>query len=202
MRKYIIGFISLLAVCATANITVDYQLAYLNDSTGTAVSQGTIAAFYIDLNGNGLSGITSSTVTDSFLFDAGDLLIGTDVSSAADGAFLSADGFLDELGRMDNAIGALTSELTANGGSVNGQDVYMLWFPELTIGTPGENQSYGFYNLGSLPTADGQALTDLNSGLDLNAQYQTVPEPATALLAVIGGALAYGLRRRGHKFVC
>jgi hypothetical protein len=78
---------------------------------------------------------------------------------------------------------------------------YMLWFDtsyDVAAIGPGVGINYGVEDLGKVGTDPGTYTPDLIGG---NASFQTIPEPATAMLAVIGGGLAYFVRRANRSHV-
>ncbi len=197
MKKIgIITLLVMLAGFAGADIFLEINCGQLFENDGsTPISIGDMWAICIDVDGDGGSAFTdsSSNASDSFLMDTDDVLCG--------------------YGTIDNAFGSLAGYVqTGNGNagtgyntSVSGKNYYLLYFQNVTSGSvAGENTYFGYWQADNLtPTADlgtqaGTLYTD-----SVSAQYQTVPEPATALLLVLGAGCAWAGRRakRNHTYL-
>jgi hypothetical protein len=198
MKKIgIVAIFALLASFASADIALEIGFGQMFDNDGsTPISIGDLWAIYIDVDGDGASAFTdsSSNASDSFLMDADDVLVGY---GAIDNTFGSLAGYVQT--GAGNAI-------TAFNASVSGKNYYLLFFQDVdgsSATQPGEGTYFGYWQAANqTPTADNNTQTSALFTASSTAQYQTVPEPATALLALIGGGIAYAVRRRGHKFVC
>jgi len=205
--KKILMFIALavLGCSAMADVAVDMNAAFINDTNGTPVSVGDMFLIVIDTDGDGVNGAGLANYTDynaawnavvnvgSFLWDTDDIILfqgGLNNGSSMAGWFdLSA-----------SHGGTLTTALA--GGVDAGDSVYAMWFSGVagTELTPGAVSQVGFYTEGAwaLP-ADQGTLTANNFGLNQNS-ISVVPEPASVLLVAVGGALVYGLRRKSNLF--
>ena len=190
--KIIMALIALSAGLASANIFIEANFALAQDHLGNAISQGDMWALIIDVDGDGLAGVANGSA-DTFLVDAQDCLAGT--GAIANG--WSVDGVIETGGQNASSPFA----------GYDDKAFYLVWFEGvegLTATQPGANTYYGveFANINT-PTGDtGTAVYANYTNPGVLASYQTVPEPATALLALIGGGLAYVSRRAKRHHTC
>ncbi len=193
MKKIAIMFIALTAaVAAQATVSVDVKARFLKDETGlTNAAKGTLSYLIVDLDGNGI-GDLNNVDGSSYKFDANDTII------ASAGISASLAGYA--------SVFAGTKTHADNGGVLKtGDDVWLVWFPHITgtttVGGPGENQYFGALKVTDI-TANGGTATYNVSTLAQAATYQTIPEPATALLVAVGGGMVWAARRakRFHNY--
>lgn len=190
MKKLtIVAVLALLAGFASADIFLEINCGQLFQNNGTTpIAIGDLWAICIDVDGDGAAAFTdsSSNASDSFLMDADDVLCG--------------------YGNINNAFGPLAGYVqtgngnagTAYSASVSGKNYYLLYFQGVTgaATAPGENTYFGYWQADNLtPTADGFTQASTLYTDSVTAQYQTVPEPATALLLAIGAGFAWAGRR-------
>lgn len=197
MKKVII-MMALASMAAGAKANLSYMpsaIGVLNDASGNAMDNGTFV-LVLDRDNDGWNGASYLTQASnpkdnasSWLWDADDFIM-------ARGAVGSVKGVNGEY--AGDAFPSWTVS-TANipaGYTAGVDNYYMLWFDKsynvADVG-PGAGVHYGVEDLGKVGTDPGTYTPDLVGG---NANLQTVPEPATALLALIGGGMAYALRRK------
>jgi hypothetical protein len=187
----------------THNITAAYM--YENDGS-TPLSAGSTIVLLADANNNGFGDLTQAT--SAWTADAGDVIIGRYALDADNGA--------------GSDLEALSFSLT--GGIDTGDPLMLVWYDtpySAEAAGPGENVHFGTfrsdiadldgshrdwtvgadgggYNLNFLTTSAGGSNPE-SAGM---ASFQTIPEPATALLAFIGAGLAWASRRakRFHNY--
>ncbi len=157
----------------------------LTDSSGTAVSM-TDGFFMLiaDTSGDGLDGYNFGGVADLNLTDT---FAQDDDKVIYSGSFWW-DGYAD--GPQDQQTFT---------GVTAGQKYYAVWSDG--TGWAGVHSVVGDVNW-AIPTSGGSVGPAFNGFGDVNTQYAAVPEPATALLAFIGGGLAWASRRmkRFHNY--
>jgi len=207
MKKILIIWAAVaMAFVASASVSVDLDLMTLNDASGVPISEGIKFLVFIDKDNNGINGADLSNYfdynamwnsvvnTESFLWDLNDEIIynGSSAGWGSSGYFSMAD-----------ANGGYAMINLGNGIN-QGDRVYAMWFPELAGNAvkPGNISQVGFLtgNDWVLPADTG--LMQINQ-YDFNqSAINVIPEPATALLALIGGGLAWASRRakRFHNY--
>lgn len=210
--KKIMGLMAAVAFGATlaqASVSLNMYNGFFYENDGsTPLSLNSTIVLLADANNNGFGDLTQATT--SWTADAGDVVLARwNLNENAEGAGTSFDAVI-----FDYA------------GLTAGYDMLLVWYDKTySVGDvgPGEGVYFGTFRTDdvisystinwSVPTDGG--LYDLNfmtaalaggTGESLEsagiAQYQTIPEPATAVLAVIGGGLAYFVRRakRFHNY--
>lgn len=174
---------------ADVSVNINVTAAGLTDETDTDITLAN--GFFMtvaDVDGDGLDGWTaggSGDIDGEINFTSG-LVSGDDVVLWQGGYF--------------NTSAALSPNEQRDYAGVNGGEAYyMVWSDIGSSATDlGANNVFGFYREDNVnwevPATGtvGPVVMDSNS---VGSYYQTVPEPATALLALIGGGLAYASRR-------
>lgn len=185
MKKIVIAMIvAVSAFVAHADMTYSPFLLDGYDAGGSPIVDGTYVML-IDLDGDGFDFNNLDGTTGTWNFDADDYLM--DVGQIVNGEAFPFD--------------TITTAGIPSGYDANIDHYYVFWFDKaysLADIQPGAGIHFGVEDLGAVGTDPGDYTPFLTGG---NAQYQTVPEPASALLVAIGGGLVYALRRRGHRFV-
>ncbi|MFA7368099.1 MAG: PEP-CTERM sorting domain-containing protein [Kiritimatiellales bacterium] len=207
MKKILVMLaMSAMASMALATVSVNLELAYLNDANDVAISEGIKFLAFIDTDGDGINGLNLGNYSDdnalwsaaatanqgTFLWDANDVIIYNGVNAGA-----GVDGYFSLINTPQAGNSVVT--LGVDGIGV-GNQVYVMWFAELAGSTsaPGIIHQVGYYTDSNwtLPT-DGNVLQAEDYALNQSAiTVQAIPEPATALLVAIGGGMAYVLRRK------
>lgn len=190
MKKMIlIAAAVMLAAGAYANITFNMWYLDAKDHLGETISDNTIFKIIVDAENDGLD----SAVSRANVFADGDDQVAF--------TFAIDPTYPGEIYFIEDGINIPRPEV------VTGQkNFYLTWYEGLgnTAATaPGLGQWVGVYRESNwVFPEDGSAIAfgDTAAGTPLNqaavSYYQVVPEPATALLALIGGGLAYYVRRR------
>jgi hypothetical protein len=193
MKKLLmISAIALMAVVARADLAyMPSALGVLNDAAGNPLSDGTFL-MVLDLDGSGFD--FNNLSGDSWVFDANDVIMDRGAIGPTKGVDFELEGDAFPVWTVS------TANIPA-GYTANVDQYYVFWFDKsydvADLG-PGAGVHFGVENLGTVGTDPGTYTPDLVGG---NAQYQTVPEPATALLIAIGGGMAYVLRRNTRKSI-
>jgi hypothetical protein len=192
MKKILMmSAIALLAFTTRADMTYSpFAFGVLNDASGNVIKDGTYV-MVLDLDGDGWNG--NGYLSQS----AGD--------DNASSWLWDADDFLMERGQItDGDAFPFWTVSTANipaGFTANVDNYYVLWFDtpyDALAAGPGVGINYGAENLGAVGADPGDYGPFLTGG---SATFQTIPEPATAMLAVIGGGLAYFVRRGKRSYI-
>ncbi|MGE4488724.1 MAG: PEP-CTERM sorting domain-containing protein [Kiritimatiellales bacterium] len=194
MKKIMFFLMSMMAMTSFANITVQTYLTDVDTHDNSAVSIDTLFKIVVDIDGDGLDlAVNGGSISDFLNGSDDDIILGSG------GFYGSGELWYD------------SGSIVLPSGAAQGDDYYVVFYEGLTSAdtAPGESTWFGVYRDGtdelnwSLPS-DGNTVYAESYGLATSdvSYYQTVPEPATALLALIGGGIAYAVRRRGHKFVC
>jgi len=193
----VILIIACFAVSSFADVSVNINVTAegLTDESDAAIA--TADGFFLliaDVDGDGLDGWTvgGSGNIGSIDFTSG-LTTGDDI-------VLYQGGFA-----FDSAGLSPNEQLTYTGVS-GGEAYYLVWS---NIGSSaadfGENNIFGVFREDNVnwevPATGGVYPVVYDANADGASYYQTVPEPASALLALIGGGVAFIVRRRGNKFV-
>jgi len=186
MKKTVVMFmLALIARVVSADVVYSpFAFGSLLDASGAAISSGTYL-MVLDLDGDGWD--LNSISSDSWLFDSDDMVFDR-------GTIENGDAF---------PFYTLKPVNEPAGYDVGIDQYYLFWFDKAynvaDVG-PGASVNFGIESLGTVGSVNsGNTYTpDLVGG---NAQYQTVPEPATALLALIGGGMAYALRRNTRRSI-
>lgn len=193
------------AAVAQANVTLSMFNGYFYENDGTTpLSLDSTIVMLCDADGDGFGDLTQATT--SWIADVDDVVVGRwNLNENAAGAGSSFDFFSFDLA-----------------GTVGTGDKLMLVWYDKTYGVgdagPGEGVHFGtfrtddaisFSDSGWFAPADGAAI-NLNfatvsaggDSLDSTgiASYQTVPEPASAVLALLGGGMVYAARRRMRQY--
>jgi len=208
MKKVLIMLaMAAMASMALATVSVNFELSQLNDANDVAINEGIKFLAFIDKDGDGINGLNLGNYSDgntlwaaaaaanqgTFLWDADDEIIFNGENKGWDLA-----GYFSLL----DAQGG-NSMVTLGGGIDAGDQVYVMWFSELagSAVTPGSITEVGYYTSGSwtLPNDTGLLQAE-DYGLNHSA-ITVVPEPASALLVAVGGAMVYALRRNTRKSI-
>jgi len=182
--------IALAAISADASMTYSPFLFDGYDASGSAIVDGTFV-MVLDVDGDGWDGLSydsqalSGDNSSSWLWDADDYLMNR-------GEIVNGEAF---------PFSTFTAASVA-GYDANVDHYYVMWFDtayNISDAGPGVGVDYGVEDLGAVGTDPGNYGEFLTGG---NATYQTVPEPATALLLLIGGGCAWAGRRakRFHNY--
>lgn len=209
MMKKIIMFIALamLGCNAIADVAVDMNAAFVNDKDGVGLSVGDMFLIAIDTDGDGVDGASLANYTDdnaawNAVYDAGSFLWDADDVILFQGGLNNGSSMAGWFDLMASHGSTVTTALGS--GIDEGDSVYAMWFSGVagTELTPGAVSQVGFYTEGNwaLPANNG-TLTANNFALSQDS-ITVVPEPATALLLLIGGGCAWAGRRarRFHNF--
>lgn len=185
------------AAVALADVSVNINVTSmgLTDETDSTITVANGLFLVIaDVDGDGLDGWTaggSGDIDGEINFTSG-LVSGDDVV-LWQGGYSFDDAALSPNEQRDYT------------GVDGGEAYYMVWSDIGSSATDfGENNVFGVYREDHVNwevPATGTVAPFIADANSVGSYYQTVPEPATALLALIGGGMAYALRRRGHKFV-
>jgi|GEM_PF-3408145 len=182
---------------------------YYLDVNSEKVALGDMFAVYLDLDNDGINGADLINYTDydptwlsvinteSFEWDSDDYLVWYGAMNG------SADGVFNLNASHGHDPYLYTSELPE--GYDPGDALYVLYFPGLSgsATTPGNITQLGYYTQDNWVAPPDPGSTDLAAVVTDATGLQTaiaVPEPASALLALIGGGVAFVVRRRGNKF--
>jgi hypothetical protein len=178
----------------------------LNDANDVPISEGIKFLAFIDKDNDGINGLDLSNYFDdnplwsaaatanqgTFLWDADDAIIfnGASKGWGFEGYFSISDA------NSGNAMFDL-----GNGIDID-DHVYVMWFAELAgdAVAPGSISEVGFYTDSTWVLPGDTGLLDASSDTLNHSAITVVPEPASALLALIGGGVAFVVRRRGNKF--
>ena len=190
--KKVLLFVAMAVAAFSAHASMTYSPFLFDgyDAGGTPIADGTFV-MVLDVDGDGWNGfdylsqaVSPADNSSSWLWDTDDKLM--------------------DRGQIVNGEAFPFSTFTAAsvpGFDANVDHYYVMWFDTAynvaDIG-PGVGVNYGVEDLGTVGTDPGDYGPFLVGG---NAVYQTVPEPASALLVLLGGGAVYALRRRGHYFV-
>jgi len=199
MKKMLVTLLMLgTAVASQASVTIDAQAAYVYADTGsTLLGTGKLVAWVADVDGDGF-GMWNTLGTTGFTVDADDVLLG--IGSSGD----AGEGLIWNTFVWNN----VTSP------NVQGKDYAMVWFNtdyvEGATGAGAAGVKFGVFetgevvpNDGIMPDAYNYYTAEVGGTLANNtfhATYQSIPEPTTAVLALIGGGLAYVARRKQNIF--
>jgi hypothetical protein len=207
MKKIIMMLTMAMAVTSFADISVNLDLMTLNDANDVAISEGIKFLAFVDKDNDGINGLDLSNYFDdnalwvaaaaanqgSFLWDADDAIVfnGASKGWGLDGYFSASDANGGDL------------QVTLGNGIDENDHFYVMWFSELAGGAvaPGSITQVGFYTDSNwvLP-GEGGLLSAASDSLNQSA-ITVVPEPATAMLALIGGGMAYALRRNKRQSI-
>jgi hypothetical protein len=189
---------AVLAVGAFADVSVNINVTSMgltdqNDAT-ISVADG----FYMlvaDVDGDGL---------DGWNFD-------TDQISFSDSLVLDDDVVLYQGGYSFDDAALSPNSQESYLGVIGGEQYYVIWGSVGSSATAlGEGNWFGAYSIDDnviweVPATGTVApfISDANAVAvsSLYGYAQSVPEPASALLVLLGGGMVYALRRRGNKFV-
>ena len=204
MKKFVVILVAAMgSAVSQATVTVNMWGGIFLKAVGlTPLSFNCTVLLLADANNYGFGDLTQATT--SWTADAGDIVLarwGTDDINAA--------------GSSESAIVFDYAGLTA------GYDMMLVWYDKAYNAAdagPGELVAFGtfrtddtisFSDMGWFVPSDGFTVAlnfateslggDSADSLGI-ANMTTIPEPATALLALIGGGLAYMVRRRGNMF--
>lgn len=192
-KKIMMSAIALMAVAVQADMTYSpFAFVSLNDASGSLINDGTYV-MVLDLDNDGWNGVdylTQSAGDDnatSWLWDADDFLMDR-------GQVTGGDAF---------PFWTVSTANIPSGFTPDVDNYYVMWFDKsynvADIG-PGVGVNYGAENMGAVGTDPGDYGPFLVGG---NAALQTVPEPASALLALLGGSMVWVARRvkRHHTYL-
>ena len=196
--------IALSPAVAQASVTLNMSIGFLSTNDGSLLADGSTLTLLADTNGNGFGDLTQAT--SSWTGDPEDILL----------ARFPSNGFLAGTGTSFDAI---TFEFE---GLEVGDPMLLVWYDlpyDSAAEGPGEAVEFGTYrddqprdgaNIGWNVPADGATVglnfvtTNVGGSVDDalgQAQFSTVgviPEPATALVTLLGGALVM-TRSRNRK---
>ncbi len=196
MKKIVLTIITaiiLMAVPAHADMSYgSFLFGGANDKMGNPITDGTFSMI-LDLNGDGWNGNSylsqsSGAANDlSWLWDSNDLLM-------SQGQITNGEAY---------PVFSVSSADIPASYDAGVDKYYLLWFDKpfnLATAGPGAGIDYGVESLGTVGTDPGDYTTFPVGG---SATFQTlgtqvVPEPISAVLAMIGGG-AMALRRRFNK---
>ncbi len=207
MKRIIMMLIMAMAVTSFADISVNLDLMTLNDANDVAISEGIKFLAFVDKDNDGINGLDLSNYSDnnalwvaaavanqgSFLWDADDAIVfnGASKGWGLDGYFSASDANGGDI------------QITLGNGIDENDHFYVMWFAELAGNAvaPGSISQVGFYTDSNwrLPAAPG-LMTAASDTLNQSA-ITVVPEPASALLVAVGGAMVYALRRNTRKSI-
>ena len=191
MKKMIlIAAAVMMAAGAYANITFNMWYVDAKDHLGATISDNTIFKIIVDADGDGLD----SAISLENAFAAGDDQVA--FTYAFDSTYPGELYFIEDginIARPSVATGE--------------KNFYVAWYEGLEdtgAAAPGLGQWVGVYRESNwVFPEDGSTVSfgDTAAGTPLNqadvSYYQVVPEPASALLVLLGGGLTYYIRRRG-----
>lgn len=209
MKKMVImAALAFSALLAQASITFNFTEGYLykNDGTTPLPANSTITLL-LDANNNGsLIGSSLTNATTSWTADAGDVVL---------------DRWAFNY-NLDTGLGSDSPSYTYGGSVTAGQKIMLVWYDKAysagDVG-PGEGVHFGTFRTDSAISgsdsgwvipADGAAvnvnfLTAAAGGDSLEsagtANFQTIPEPASAVLALMGAGVVYVARRNTRRAV-
>jgi hypothetical protein len=189
------------ALFAQANVVLNLIEGYLYKNDGsTVLPENSTIALLCDANNDGFGDLTQATT--SWAADAGDIVLGRWAFNY----------------NLDAGVGSdsITYDLTGTVGV--GDNLMLVWYDKAySAGDagPGEGVHFGTFRTDDVISfSDIAWTTPTDGGWNLNfatanaggdslesagaAQYQTIPEPATALLIAIGGGMAYVIRRKSN----
>ena len=197
--KKILSILALLAVAVVANATVSLSptVQYVYEQNGTTkFDPGQLFLLVIDknndgfgVNGDGKIGVGFELGSDDWIakaWNSGSGLALGKISPASSGMLLEGE------------VGAPASSLGFNTGDAFGFFFFdNISTTQYNADTLSVGQKYGFYTQDSfdVPSVGGTFSTAV-TGKTLLMDQTVIPEPATALLALIGGTTAYVLRRK------
>ncbi len=207
MKKIVLmAALAFSAVLAQASISLNFTEGYLYKHDGsTVLPENSTIVMLLDADNDGSFGDLTQSTT-SWTADAGDVVL---------------DRWAFNY-NYDVGFGADSPTYTYGGDITVGKKIMLVWYDKAySAGDagPGEGVYFGTFRTDDIQTGQNATWIVPSDGFTVNvgfltanaggdnaeslgaAQYQTVPEPATALLVAIGGGMAYALRRRGHRFV-
>jgi len=196
MKKIIIMTMAvMLAAGAYANISFNMWYLDAKDHLGVTISDNTIFKIIVDVNGDGLN--SASSLENAFAVGDDQIAFTYAFDATYAGELYMIEGF-NNIARPDVATGQ--------------KNFYVAWYEGLEdtgAVAPGIGQWFGVYRESNwVFPEDGSTVTfgNIASGTPLNqsnvSYHQVIPEPATALLALIGGGMAWAARRakRFHNY--
>jgi len=205
--KKIMMIVAALAMSLTAfaTVSVDFDVATLNDANDTPIAEGIKFLIFLDKDGDGINGADLSNYFDnnstwrsvvnsgSFLWDADDEILFNGASKGW--------GLTGEFAINDAYDGNLVFNLGS--GIDAGDQIYALWFAEVAgaAATPGSITEVGFITDASWDLPADTGLLQVNDWGQNQSAITVVPEPASALLVAVGGAMVYALRRNTRKSI-
>jgi hypothetical protein len=206
--KKIMGLMAAVAFCATiaqADLTFNMINGFFYENDGsTPLSLNSTLVLLADTDNDGFGDLTQATT--SWKADDGDTVLFRWNTDDSMGAGSDGEGLY----------------YTGYAGLTAGRDLMLVWYDKAySAGDagPGEGVYFGTFRTDSVISfsdiawelpPDGYTISlnfaTVNMGGDSAdslgvAQYQTVPEPATALLVAIGGGMAYVLRRNKRQSI-
>ncbi len=143
-----------LALATTARATVSFDVAVdrLNDSAGSPVAPGALAILVADTNGDGLGRVNAGSLALQTALDGpgGDDLI----------VYRSDLSGLGVNGVLGVSTGGLALGGTGSGQWSEGDPLYLVWFPNLTVasGSLSAGEAYGATAVGVTPADGGNDL--------------------------------------------
>lgn len=197
-----------MSLTAFATVSVDFDVATLNDANDVAIAEGIKFLIFVDKDGDGINGAWDTNYSDNnsawnAVVNTGSFLWDTDDEIMFNGAS-KGWGLSGEFATGDANGGNLVFSL--GNGIDAGDQIYALWFAEVAgaAATPGSITEVGFITDAAWDLPSDTGLLQVNdwSKNQSAITVQAVPEPATALLVLIGGGLAYASRRakRFHNY--
>jgi hypothetical protein len=210
-QKILFGTTAVLAL--TVGTVAQGATTFGLDATGlmttdgsNPVATGTQTIAVVDADGNGYgdgsggtTDLTSQTGED-FLFDNNDWIItGDSLGQWDEGTGVELFGTFQS--------GAITSDVYSfvpddHAGVDVGDDIYVFFFPGLDVSesAPGVDQDFGVFQAGTVAPDPGSNIYSNVQPSIGQAEYTTLPEPASAALVLLGmGTLASGRFTRNRR---
>lgn len=188
-KMMILGAILVAAITSRADLAMNITSHNVTFDGVSNYANGDFFMYLIDVNGDGIAAPTDI----AFNPGSDDYLV-----ASGNAAFADIDGFRGY---------TFTGDKNLDFATYAGKDVYLVVFDGITSSdlAPGAGTDYVIWRhtAMTLPGSDGGSLTGSYAFDAGSAIYgQAIPEPATALLAVIGGGLAWASRRakRFHSY--
>ncbi len=207
MKKMVImAALAFSALLTQASITFNFAEGYLYKHDGsTVLPENSTIVLLLDANNNGSFGDLTQATT-SWTADAGDVVL---------------DRWAFNY-NYDTGFGSDSPSYTYGGDVIAGKQLKLVWYDKTySAGDagPGEGVDFGMFRTDSALTgsdtgwfvpADGNTIAlsflTANAGGDSlesagTANFQTIPEPASAVLALLGAGMVYVVRRNTRRSI-